>query len=67
MATQANRDSTPAWHRSSASQGTGACIEVATSGSVVLVRDSRNRSGTVLACTADQWRRLLRQIRDETR
>jgi len=66
MATQPDRDSTLTWRKSSASSGTTSCVEVAKSGPSVLVRDSLNRSGTVLACTGDQWRHLLQQIRDAT-
>ena len=67
MATQPHQDSTLAWRKSSASGGDGQCVEVAKSGPFVLVRDSRYRSGAVLACTGEQWRRLIRQIRDATR
>jgi hypothetical protein len=64
MATQPNQDSTPIWLRSSVSGSTGQCVEVANSGSSVLVRDSGDRSGAVLAFTYAQWRGLLRRIRN---
>ena len=67
MAIQSNPDSTLTWRKSSASSGTGACVEVAKSGPFVLVRDSRNRSGAVLASTGEQWLWLLRQIRKAPR
>ncbi len=64
MAAQSKQDPTLTWRKSSASAGNGACVEVAKRGPFVLVRDSRNRSGTVLACTGPQWLCLLRQIRN---
>jgi Domain of unknown function (DUF397) len=64
MAAQPNRDSTLIWHKSSASGGDGACVEVAKSGSCVLVRDSRDRSGAVLVLTRAQWLGLLRHIKN---
>ena len=67
MAIQSNPDSTLTWRKSSASTGTTSCVEVAKSGPFVLVRDSRNRSGAVLACTGEQWLGLLRQIRNAAR
>jgi hypothetical protein len=64
MATQPNQDSTLIWRKSSASGGNGNCVEVAKSGSSVLVRNSRNRSGTVLKLSCAQWRGLVQRIRD---
>ena len=52
MATQPNRDSALIWHKSSASGGGGECVEVAQRKSSVLVRDSGDRSGPVLAFTS---------------
>ena len=63
MATQPNRDSTLIWHKSRASGASGACVEVAASGSSILVRDSGDRAGTVLTFTGAQWLGLLRRIR----
>jgi len=64
MATQPKRNSTLIWRRSSASGSTGQCVEVAKSGSSVLVRDSGNPSGPILAFTRTQWLWLLRRIRN---
>jgi len=64
MATQPNLDSTLIWHKSRASGGTGQCVEVATSGSSVLVRDSGDGTGTILTFTHAQWLGLLQRIRD---
>lgn len=65
MAAQPNRDSTLLWRKSSASGGTNECIEVATSGPFVLVRNSRDRSGIILELTFAQWRALLLRIKTE--
>ena len=64
MATEPNRDSTLIWRKSSASGADSGCVEVAKSGSSVLVRDTANRSGAVLAFTCAQWLGLLRRIRN---
>jgi len=64
MATEPNRDSTIIWRKSSASGADSGCVEVAKSGSSVLVRDTANRSGAVLAVTCAQWLGLLRRIRN---
>lgn len=52
------------WRRSSASSGTGECVEVANSGSCVLARDSRDRDGAVLEFTSGQWLGFLRRIKN---
>ena len=64
MATQPNQDSTPIWRRSRTSGGTGACVEVAELDSSVLVRDSRDQSGTFLKFTSSQWLGFVRSIKN---
>ena len=64
MATQPNRDSTLIWRRSSNSGGDGACVEVAESDSSVLVRDSRDQSGTLLKFTSSQWLGFVRRVKN---
>ena len=64
MAVQPNRDSALSWRKSSASGASGACVEVAQSGSSMLVRDSSNPSGAVLVLTRAQWLGLLAQLRN---
>jgi len=50
------------WCKSSYSGDNGGeCVEVATAG-VVLVRDTTDRSGPVLAFTADAWRAFTATI-----
>jgi hypothetical protein len=63
MATPPNLDSSLSWRKSRASGGNGNCVEIAKSGSSVLVRDSADRPGPVLALTRAQWGGLLRRIR----
>jgi Domain of unknown function (DUF397) len=55
------------WRKSSASADGGNCVEVACAHSFVLVRDSQDRSGTMLEFTPTRWRSFVRQIRDEQR
>lgn len=64
MATQPNQDSTPIWRKSSASGADGGCVEVAKSKLSVLVRDSRDRQGTVLKFDPAEWRGFVGRIKD---
>jgi Domain of unknown function (DUF397) len=65
MTAQPNPSPTPIWRKSSASAGGGECVEVASRWSSVLVRDSGDRSGTVLEFTQVQWRGFVRHIKNE--
>ena len=65
MTAQPNRYSTLIWRKSSASGGSGECVEVAMWKSCVLVRDSGDQSGTVLEFTSAQWLALLRRLKNE--
>jgi Domain of unknown function (DUF397) len=50
------------WRTSSHSGANGACVEVAlNAGAQVLVRDTRDRVGPVLAFRPDAWRRFTGQ------
>ncbi|MCX4468888.1 hypothetical protein C5N14_10345 [Micromonospora sp. MW-13] len=57
--------STARWRTSSRSNGTGGnCVEVAVNlPGVVAVRDSKDRSGPVLACSPAAWRAFLTGLR----
>jgi hypothetical protein len=51
-----NRDVTT-WRESSYSADNGgACVEVSADGAVVMVRDTKDRAGAVLAFGPDAWR-----------
>jgi hypothetical protein len=51
------------WHKSTYSGGNGSCVEVADLGSVVAVRDSKNKSGPALVFAPDQWRAFVQGIK----
>lgn len=52
------------WRTSSYSGGNGGqCVEVAASGRV-LVRDTKDRAGAVLAFTPDVWRSFAADLKD---
>lgn len=54
----------PGWRKSSYSGNGGeACIEVGSTAAGILVRDTTNRTGTVLTIPAPAWRTLLAKIR----
>ena len=65
MPAEPSHNPTLIWRKSSASAGAGECVEVAKSGSSVLARDSRDRSGGVLEFTTVQWLGLLQRIKGE--
>jgi hypothetical protein len=53
-----------AWRKSSYSANGGAqCVEVGDAGTGVLVRDTTDRAGAVLAIPVTAWRTLLAEIR----
>jgi hypothetical protein len=64
LVSQADRKSELNWRKSSISAGHGECIEVASSDADVLVRDSRNKAGTVLRFTCGQWLRFLSGLKN---
>jgi len=51
----ASDDQTFSWRKSSRSGASGACVEVATAGDRVLVRDSKSPDGPRLAFTRPAW------------
>jgi hypothetical protein len=53
------------WRKSTYSGGNGGdCVEVGTAGTGVVVRDTADRAGAVLAVSAGAWRRLAATIKD---
>ena len=53
-----------AWRKSSASAGSGDCVEVAFAEDGVLVRHSRDQAGPVLAFTHSEWKAFLAGARN---
>jgi len=51
----------PLWRKSSACLPSE-CVEVATDGRHILVRDSADGGGAVLEFGSDQWRNFIREI-----
>jgi hypothetical protein len=51
-----------AWRKSSHSND-GGCVEVATRGSKVFVRDSKERTGAVLEFASHEWTSFLASVR----
>jgi Domain of unknown function (DUF397) len=64
MAAQPPERPAPAWRKSRASDTAETCVEMAIEGSSVMIRDSRDQSGTVLVVTSGRWRDLIRSIRN---
>lgn len=59
--TGANLETTT-WRTSSASGTTGECVEVAISTDVILVRDSKNRTGPMLIFPKGAWLRFISDV-----
>lgn len=53
-----------AWRKSSRSNGSGACVEVAAVDGVIAVRDSKNPTGPALVFTAAEWKAFVAGARD---
>ncbi len=51
-----------AWRRSSYSGGNGACVEVAAAPARVLLRDSKDPDGPILAVGTPQWGEFMHQL-----
>jgi hypothetical protein len=50
------------WRTSSYTGGQGNCVEVAPTAGTVLVRDTKDREGPVLAIPSTAWRAFLADI-----
>ncbi|WP_163509434.1 DUF397 domain-containing protein [Fodinicola acaciae] len=51
------------WRKSTRSGSQAECVEVGTAGSVVGVRDSKNRNGAALSFSATAWSSFVGQLR----
>lgn len=47
------------WHKSTASQGNGQCVEVAHVDDMVAIRDSKDPDGNALLFTQSEWSAFL--------
>ncbi|RZU52194.1 uncharacterized protein DUF397 [Krasilnikovia cinnamomea] len=63
MALQQNLGAAPAWRKSARSAANGHCVEIARAMEVVLVRDSQDPEGPVLAFDATGWATFLAGVR----
>ncbi len=55
------------WRRSKYSGSNGNCVEVGTGAPAVLVRDTKDQAGAVLAFAPDAWRRFAATVKDVSR
>ena len=51
------------WRKSSYSGNSGNCVEVAITGSLIGIRDSKNPSGPTLMVTREYWREFLATVK----
>jgi Domain of unknown function (DUF397) len=52
------------WRTARRSAGNGACVEVAAAGRHVLVRDSKDRDGSVMQYPGDAWQAFLAKAKN---
>ena len=50
------------WCKSSRSNGSGDCVEVAMSGGMIGLRDSKDPAGPILICTHHEWQEFLHLV-----
>ena len=67
MPDRQRRQSELNWRKSEASADHPNCVEIASTGHSVLVRDSSNRSGLLLTFTPAQWSAFVVRIRSVER
>jgi hypothetical protein len=65
MPARQSRQSKVNWRKSSASADSATCVEIASTGPSLLVRDSSQPSGVLLAFTSAQWSTFLNRVRDK--
>jgi Domain of unknown function (DUF397) len=63
MPAKQNRRSKLDWRKSRASAGNNECVEIARTGTSVLVRDSSKPSGALLEFAPAQWSAFLSRVR----
>jgi predicted secreted Zn-dependent protease len=52
------------WRKSSQSSANGACVEMAETGDLIAVRDSKDPAGPKLIFTAPEWEAFTAGVRD---
>jgi hypothetical protein len=52
-----------AWRTSSYSNNGGECVEVASAGRAMGIRDTKDRAGAVLLVSAETWRRFAASVK----
>jgi hypothetical protein len=65
MPAQPSQHSALTWRKSKESTSDGQCVEIACAGESVMLRDSRDPSGPILAFSSARWSAFLRCIRNE--
>lgn len=65
MPAQPSRHSALTWRKSKASTSDGGCVEIACSGKSVVLRDSRDQAGPILAFSSAHWSSFVVRIRNE--
>jgi hypothetical protein len=53
------------WRKASYSTGNGACVEVASSGGRLAVRDSQHPSGPIIIFGCSAWSELVDKVKSE--
>jgi predicted secreted Zn-dependent protease len=53
----------PTWHTSERCDG-GACVEIGTTGEVVLIRSSKAPDGKYVTLTRDEWQMFVAGVKD---
>jgi Domain of unknown function (DUF397) len=67
MPARQSRPSTLNWRKSQASNSTAAqCVEIASTGRAVMVRDSTDRASALLAFAPGQWSAFLDRLLGES-
>jgi hypothetical protein len=61
------RQSRPQWRRSARSGSNGNCVEIAVTGAIIAVRDSRDPRGPQLAFTPERWKAFTTAVKADYR
>jgi hypothetical protein len=64
MGVESDHHSSTEWRKSRFSADTGNCVEISSMSASVLVRDSQDSAGPVLAVGRTEWAHFLRHVRN---